>query len=124
MAVKTSSLEEVGDILLTTFGDYKQKILRELWNNLMETTPERTGTLRYNWRFKPGGKAGSFLSPNDGSIKPWPREPDEVNYERNWKELTIYNNSPYIVKVNNGEGGNEANQNFIQRALAMTDTKI
>ena len=35
-----------------------------------------------------------------------------------WKNFTIYNNTPYINMVNDGEGGNEHNADFIQRALA------
>jgi len=118
------NIDQMGDIFLQAFGEYNQLILRDLFKNLMETTPEKTGTLRYNWRFLPGGNAGKFLAVNDGTSKPWPREPDEKNYLRNFKQYTIYNNSPYIVKVNNGEGGNEANQNFIQRAMEMTNQKF
>lgn len=124
MPIKASSLEEVGDIFMTTFGDYQTKLLYELWDNLMETTPERTGTLRFNWRFKPGSLPGSGFAENDGTPKPWPREPQDIVYKKAWKEFTVYNNSPYIVIVNNGEGGNENNQNFIQRAMQMTNVKL
>ena len=125
MTVKVSSLEEVGDVFMNLLGDYKQAILRDLWDNLMETTPEKTGTLRHNWRFNPYKGPGDYLRVNDGTNQPWPREPDEKVYKAvNISVMTIYNNSPYIVMVNNGESGNEANQNFIQRALAMTETNI
>lgn len=124
MPIRASSLDEVGDIFMTTFGEYQTKLLYELWDNLMETTPERTGTLRFNWRFKPGGSPGSGFEENDGTPKPWPREPQDVQYTKAWKEFTIYNNSPYIVIVNNGEGGNEHNQNFIQRAMQMTNVNL
>jgi len=121
---KLGNIEEMGEMFLTAFGKYNQLVLRDLFQNLMETTPERTGTLRYNWRFRPGGSAGDFLEVNDGTKKPWPREPDEKDYTRNFKKYTIFNNSPYITIVNNGEGGNSHNQNFIQRALAMTDARF
>ena len=124
MGIKTSSLEEVGDIMLNSFGDYKQLILRELWNNLMETTPEKTGTLKHNWRYKVGPAIGSYYAENDGSFKSEYIAPDEKFFDKRWNSFTIYNNSEYIVKVNNGEGGNGHNQNFIQRALAMTDARF
>jgi len=41
-----------------------------------------------------------------------------------WDYISLYNNSEYIVIVNNGEGGNQNNQNFIQKALAMTDARF
>ena len=121
---KVTDIAEIGDVMLTAFGDYRRLILNDLFANLMETTPERTGTLRYNWRFNPYSKPGDFLAVNDGSPKPWPREPDDMVYDRDFSHFTIYNNSPYILIVNNGEGGNAGNQNFIQRALAMTDSKF
>ena len=133
MPIRTSNIssaqtvkeaKDIGSVFLSMFGGYQQLILRELFSNLMETTPERTGTLRYNWRFQPGGKVGSFLQENDGTSRPYPREPEDVEYQRPFKEFTIYNNSPYINIVNSGLGGNENNQGFIQRALAMTDAKL
>jgi hypothetical protein len=125
MAIQTSSLEEVGDVLLSAFGDYKLAITLDLFDNLMETTPEKTGTLKYNWRVVKGGSAGNFRQPNTGESWPDPPRPSEaMRIGKQWDSLTLYNNSEYIVKVNNGESGNELNQNFIQRALAMTNARF
>lgn len=125
MGIKASSLEEVGDIILSSFDDYKMAILVELFDNLMETTPERTGTLKYNWRFVRGDQPGNFRQPNTGESWPEPPRPDEfMRIGKKWEFVSLYNNSEYIVKVNNGEGGNENNQNFIQQALAMTDARF
>ena len=120
MALKVTSLEQVGDVLLTAFGDDKARIVEQLWDNLMETTPEDTGTLKANWNMHPGGKAGKTFIENTGIGVAERAKPDMTKYIRNWKEFTIFNNSPYIIKVNNGESGNEHNQNFIQEAMAMT----
>lgn len=123
--IKTSSLEEVGDILLSAFGEHKVAIIVDIFDNLMETTPEKTGTLKYNWRFVRGNSPGNFRQPNTGESWPDPPRPDEnMRVGIKWEEITLYNNSEYIVKVNNGEGGNSHNQNFIQRALFMTDAKF
>ena len=112
--------KDIGTVFLTMFGGYQQLILKELFANLMETTPERTGTLRFNWHFNPYKNAGSELEDNDGTKKPWPREPDDKTYQRAFSHFTIYNNSPYINIVNSGLGGNNHNEGFIQRALEMT----
>ena len=125
MGIKTSSLEEVGDVLLSSFGDYKVSIMLELFDNLMETTPEKTGTLKYNWRFIRGDEPGSFRQPNTGESWPEPPRPNEnIRIGAKWETISLYNNSEYIVKVNNGEGGNENNQNFIQQALEMTNARF
>jgi len=125
MGIKTSSLEEVGDILLSSFGDYKVAIIVDLFDNLMETTPVNTGTLKYNWRFARGDSAGPFRQPNTGDSWPEPPRPSEnIRIGVKWENISLYNNSEYIVKVNNGEGGNQNNQNFIQEALAMTDARF
>ena len=121
MAIQATSLEEVGDIVLSSFEDHKMAIVVSLFDNLMETTPENTGTLKYNWRFTRGDQAGNFRQPNTGETWPEPPRPDEyMRIGKKWDMVSLYNNSEYIVKVNNGEGGNENNQNFIQQALAMT----
>jgi len=120
MPFRASSLEEVGDIMINIFGDHKKKIASQLFDNLMETTPEATGTLKANWKARPGSKAGKTVIENTGrNVKETP-VPDFDRYVRNWTMFTIYNNSPYIVLVNNGEGGNDHNQNFIQEAMMMT----
>ncbi len=124
MPTSVNSLDELGEAVINAFGDHRIAILGSLFNNLMETTPEKTGTLKFNWRFQPGGNAGSFLQENTGDYRDDPRNPDSVVYIRNWKQYTIYNNSPYVIKVNDGESGNEQNQNFIQRALAMTESEF
>lgn len=120
MGFRASSLEEVGDIMIEAFGKRKRRILQELYTNLMDTTPERTGTLKANWNVKAGAGAGKLLIKNTGKDVIESEIPDFSEYERDWKVFTLYNNSPYIVIVNNGEGGNEHNQNFIQEAMAMT----
>lgn len=121
MPIKASSLEEIGDIVVSALGDYKVAILVDLFDNLMETTPEKTGTLKYNWRFTRGDTPGSFRQPNTGESWPEPPRPSEyMKIGKKWDSISLYNNSEYIVIVNNGEGGNEHNQNFIQEALQMT----
>lgn len=120
MAFRASSLEDVGDIMINVFDDFRRDTARELFENLMETTPEATGTLKANWKAKPGSKAGKTFIINTGKDVAEQPVPDFDKYIRNWKVFTIYNNSPYIVHVNNGESGNEHNQNFIQAAMAMT----
>jgi len=120
MAFRASSLEEVGDIMINVFDDFRRDTARQLFENLMETTPEATGTLKANWNAKPGSKIGTQLIENTGKDVIERPTPDFDKYIRNWKVFTIYNNSPYIVHVNNGESGNEHNQNFIQAAMAMT----
>lgn len=120
MGFRASSLEEMGDIIVNAFGDHKQSIITQLYDNLMITTPEATGTLKANWRVKPGSKPGKGLIENTGRNVAEQPSPDFSKYTRNWSVFSIYNNSPYIVLVNNGEGGNEHNQNFIQEAMAMT----
>jgi len=123
--IKTSSLEELGDIIVSSFGEYKLEIAIDIFDNLMVTTPENTGTLKYNWRFVKGDQPGNFRQPNNGESWPEPPRPSEtLKIGKKWNSLSFYNNSEYIVKVNNGEGGNENNQNFIQAALAMTDAKF
>jgi len=125
MGITTSSLEEMGDMVVSAFGDYKQAIVAELFDNLMETTPQKTGTLNYNWRFIRGNSPGSFKQPNDGTNWPDPPRPSEnMRIGVKWDYISLYNNSEYIVIVNNGEGGNQNNQNFIQKALAMTDARF
>ncbi len=120
MGFRASSLEEVGNIMINIFGDYKRDTARKLFINLLKETPENTGTLKFNWMARPGGKAGKNYRENDGSNAPEREVPDFTKYKRNWSQFTIYNNSPYIVHVNNGESGNEANQNFIQAAMEKT----
>jgi len=120
MGFRASSLEEVGDIMIEAFGKRKRRIIEELFDNLMETTPEKTGTLKANWFVKAGKGAGRFVIENNGLDAIEPETPDFSQYERDWKTFTLYNNSPYIVIVNNGEGGNQHNQNFIQAAMEMT----
>jgi len=120
MGFRASSLEEVGDIMIEAFGKRKRRIIQELYENLMETTPEKTGTLKSNWFIKPGSGAGKKFIENTGKDVTESETPDFSEYERDWKTFTLYNNSPYIVKVNNGESGNSHNQNFIQRAMEMT----
>ena len=119
--LKASSLEEVGDIMIQVFGDHKQKVAQDLFDNLMEETPEATGTLKHNWKARPGSKIGKGFIENTGQMLGEPPEVDFSKYTRNWSMFTIFNNSPYIVHVNNGESGNESNQNFIQRAMEMTN---
>lgn len=125
MGIKTSPLEEMGDMIISSFGEYKQAIVIDLFDNLMETTPQKTGTLNYNWRFQRGDSPGNFRQPNTGENWPDPPRPREtMKIGVKWDFISLYNNSEYIVIVNNGEGGNEHNQNFIQRALAMTDARF
>ncbi len=124
MAV-TERFEDIGDILVSAFGDFKMAIIVELFDSLMETTPEKTGTLKYNWRFIRGDESGNFRQPNTGESWPEPPRPNEnMRIGKNWESVSLYNNSEYIVKVNNGEGGNENNQNFIQQAIAMANSKF
>lgn len=120
MAFRASSLEEVGDIMINVFDDFRRDTAKELFENLMETTPEATGTLKANWKAKPGSKIGKGFIENTGKDVVEKPVPDFDKYIRNWKVFTIYNNSPYIVHVNNGNSGNEHNQNFIQAAMMMT----
>lgn len=117
---RANSLEEVGDVMIRFFEDFRLKLVEELYDNLMITTPEATGTLKANWNLKAGSGAGKRFIENTGKDIANPQEPDFSKYKRNWKIFTLYNNSPYIVIVNNGEGGNEHNQNFIQEAMMMT----
>jgi len=120
MPFRASSLEEMGDILINAFGEHQNKIAADLYENLMETTPEATGTLKANWKVHVGSKAGEGLIENTGRDVPEQPVPDFAKFDKKWKALTLYNNSPYIVHVNNGESGNEHNQNFIQAAMMMT----
>jgi len=39
MGITTSSLEEMGDMVVSAFGDFKQAVIVDLFDNLMETTP-------------------------------------------------------------------------------------
>lgn len=114
-----SSLEDVGDILINSFGKFQNKLAERLYDNLMETTPEATGTLRANWKVNVGPRAGKGFIENKGISLGEPKKP-KFDYSNRWTAITLYNNSPYIVLVNNGEGGNDRNQNFIQRAMEMT----
>lgn len=124
MPTTVNSLDELSEAVISAFGDHKLAILDSLFENLMITTPEKTGTLKFNWRFKPGGKAGSFVKENTGDYLPDPRKPSEVEYVRNWSQYTVYNNSPYIMNVNDGDIGPDYNKNFIQAALAMTEDEF
>lgn len=118
-------LDDVGDVIASAIGDYKMAILVSIFDNLMETTPEKTGTLKYNWRFIRGDSPGNFRQPNTGESWPEPTRPSEnMRIGKKWDSVSLYNNSEYIVKVNNGEGGNENNQNFIQQALAMSSSEF
>lgn len=120
MTFRASSLEDVGNIMIEALGKRKRRIIQELFENLMETTPEATGTLKANWFVKTGSGAGKKLIKNTGIQVNESDIPDFSEYERDWKIFTLYNNSPYIVMVNNGEGGNGHNQNFIEKAMEMT----
>ncbi len=125
MAQIVKDLDEVGNVFMTMFAEHRYEIFVDLFQNLVDNSPEKTGTLRYNWKFNPYSKAGSEMRENDGSNQPWPREPDEKTYLRaNISHFTIYNLTPYLVHVNDGKKGNSANQNFIQRSIAQTQNKF
>lgn len=114
------SYNDIESAVLKTFGRYKKELVETLHGNLMITTPVDTGTLKANWKVAPGNTGGNSFIPNTGKARKQPRPPDLSRYVRNWTYFTVYNNSPYIAKVNEGINGNEHNQKFIERAVAMT----
>lgn len=117
MSIEVGSLEEIGDFTIKAFSEYKSQIARSIFYHLMGTTPVRTGYLKSNWRAVPGNMGGSgknkFVK---GKHYSEPELQDLDEYTRG-DHFTIFNNTPYIAIVNNGEGGNDHNQNFIQSAV-------
>jgi len=114
------SFDELGRAIIENFGDYKKELATALFEHLMTTTPVKTGTLRANWKQAPGKTGGTSFIPNTGQDRDMPPALNLSKYIRNWSVYTVFNNSPYVEKVNDGLSGNERNQNFIGKAIAMT----
>ena len=113
-------LEDLGEAVIETFGDYKNRTVEVIHEKLIEDggTPVKTGTLRANWRAAPGNTGSdTYFTPNTGEKREKPKRFDTSKYLRNWKMFTIRNNSPYVIHVNDGLSGNSHNANFIQAAL-------
>lgn len=118
----TEVFDELGNAVLRNFGDYKKELAASLFENLMETTPVDTGTLRANWKHAPGETGGnSQRIENTGEFHDRPAPLDMDKYKRNWSVYTVFNFSEYVEHVNNGLSGNSHNQGFIGSAIAMTE---
>jgi len=128
------TLEGLQGVMLEALGSFNRSITLSLYDNLMITTPsinaghpfpERTNTLKKNWRVAPGNTGDSSFLPRSTKVRVVDRaRPTKVfNYLGEAKKITIFNNSPYVNYVNNGIRGNDANSHFIQKALKMTEDK-
>ena len=116
------NFDDIGDFFTQALGRHKVKIAKSLYENLMETTPEKTGALKGNWYINKGLNVGGKEFDKSRTEQP---TPDVERFkESKANALTIYNPAPYIVLVNNGEGGNQANQNFVQKAMQMTEDEF
>ena len=118
MAILVKSLGELVAETQNEFGDYQNRVVQEVFDALVDGTPFETGNLRANWKVAPGSQERSGYD-EYGDSAPMPEKPNMKKYKRNWTNFSVYNNTPYIEKVNNGEGGNEHNANFIQMALSQ-----
>lgn len=117
---RVKTLKDIGRFAIESFEDGKEKLVMDIHKHLMNTTPVRTGTLKSNWRMTPGSLVNRTFIPNTGETRtPKPIKNAITDYVRNWKKFVIYNNTPYVNIVNDGINGNEHNQNFIQKAIAL-----
>ena len=130
---KVASFAELGEAVIESFGDYKRRTAEIVYEELTNAkiapsakvgTPVDTGTLLANWRAAPGKTGTSSFIKNTGEEHSRPPRFDTFKYVRNWSVFTIYNNSPYVIHVNDGTSGNKHNKNFIQQSLAKAEIRV
>ena len=129
---KVASFDELGKAVIESFGDYKRRAAEIVYEELTHRrnggdsagTPVDTGTLRANWKAAPGATGTDSFKENTGESHARPPRFDTFKYIRNWSVFTIYNNSPYVIHVNDGARGNDHNQNFIQKSLKKAQSRM
>ena len=104
-----------------------------IWDELMDKTPVDTGTLKFNWRVAPGESGGTYnkLRPKDGTKNYYgePTRPNLEKYPQNWKQMRIYNNTPYIMDVEENNYKNPTaktagNRDFIKNSVAAAKLRV
>ena len=119
-----NSFNDLGNAVIESFGDYRHRTAEVLHESLVSVTPEKTGTLKANWKGAPGKTGTDSYIPNTGEKRQRPPRFDTSKYLRNWSVFTIRNNSPYVKFVNDGIRGNQHNVNFIQRGIAKAAVEM
>lgn len=108
--VQDKALIDMSDFFTDKVENYKAEIVENIFNQLIEETPVKTGTLRASWdhgisRETSIPPVGEYTIPNKVVL---PR-----NSNINWETYHIWNNQPYAGAVNDSE----AHFSFIERAI-------
>ena len=112
---------------------FKNNYVYAIWDELMIRTPVDTGTLKFNWRVAPGESGGSYNKPRpkDGAKNYYgaPERPVLEKYKRNWRQIRIYNNTDYIMNVENNDylkptAKTAGNRDFIKNSVAAAKLRV
>jgi len=107
-----------------TFGDvgnYVGKIVNvktrqfmlDVWTELVNTTPVKTGKARYSWKISAGSPFTKEIP--DGTYG-YPPLPNLDRYIRNWTKWYIANTAPYILELDGGSS-KQAPSGFIKLSI-------
>ena len=112
----------------TIEGIVKEDVARfveTVWDELVMTPvhPRDTGTLQHSWKVVPYTGNGTYLAyypPVDEYPRPAPL--DLTKYKRQWSNFVLYNNQPYLMRVNDLQG--KPYSNWIEIGFAKAVAKF
>lgn len=111
--VVANSLVEVGRLVAEFLHVKQRKFLLATWNDLVDTTPVKTGKARASWFISPGFPFSREIP--DGNYAR-PIEPDLAKYSTKHTRWLISNTAPYIESLNRGSS-RKAPAGFVQSAI-------
>ena len=106
-----------------------KRFLNNLWNNVVEGNPVKSGLSRYSWRLV-GGEPTGYLpklgnyNPKDGTVFGYPAKPKALRTGKTFKQYSMFNNQNYVVKLNESE--TKYYYQFINNGIAKAtmETKV
>lgn len=109
----TKTFGDAGNIIKKIVNVKHRQFMLDVWTELVNTTPVKTGKARYSWKISPGSPYTKEIP--DGQYG-YPPLPNLDRYVRNWTKWYIANTAPYIAELNQGSS-KQAPTGFVEIAI-------
>lgn len=110
---RVSEFKSVGKVITKLVEVKSRNFLLGTWNDLVRTTPVKTGKARASWMISAGFPKIKEIP--DGTYG-MPSPPNLDRYTKNWTQWYITNTAPYITRLNRGYS-RQAPVGFIELAI-------